>query len=130
GFSGGRVLLVDDDAEVAALVGEMLKHLGYQVTYAASARAALATLADQPRVDLVFSDVMMPGGMSGVDLAREIRSRAPGMPVLLTSGYADAARGPAAAEGVQVLAKPYGLEELAVALREAIDGAAAHAAAG
>ena len=123
--SVGTVLLVDDDEEVAALVGEMLEHLGYRVTHAASATDALGALANACKVDIVFSDVMMPGGMNGVELAREIRTRALGVPVLLTSGYAEAAQKSAAAEGVHVLAKPYRLEELASALREAIEGASA-----
>ena len=117
----GRVLLVDDDEEVATLVGEMLEHLGYRVTHAASAAAALSTLANGCRVDVVFSDVMMPGGMNGVELAREIRTRDFGVPVLLTSGYAEAAQQSAAAEGVLVLAKPYRLEELATAMRDAME---------
>ncbi|WP_152732190.1 ATP-binding protein [Stutzerimonas stutzeri] len=121
----GSVLLVDDDEEVAALVGEMLEHLGYRVTRTASANDALAALADGCTVDVVFSDVMMPGGMNGVELAREIRVRALGIPVLLTSGYAEAAQQSAAAEGVHVLAKPYRLEDLASALHDAIEGAKA-----
>ncbi len=120
----GSVLLVDDDEEVAALVGEMLEHLGYRVTHAASATDALSSLQNGCKVDIVFSDIMMPGGMNGVELARAIRTRALGVPVLLTSGYAEAAQQSAAAEGVHVLAKPYRLEDLATALREAIDGAA------
>ena len=119
----GKVLLVDDDAAVAALAGDMLEHLGYQVIHAASAAAALNALAKEDKVDVVFSDVMMPGGMNGVELAREIRAL--GVPVLLTSGYAEAAQKTAAAVGVQVLAKPYRLEDLATALREAIDAVAA-----
>ncbi|PZR43673.1 MAG: hybrid sensor histidine kinase/response regulator, partial [Stutzerimonas stutzeri] len=75
------------------------------------------------KVDVVFSDVMMPGGMNGVELAREIRVRALGVPVLLTSGYAEAAQQSAAAEGVHVLAKPYRLEDLAASLHDAIEGA-------
>ena len=121
--SVGTVLLVDDDEEVAALVGEMLEHLGYRVTHAASATDALGALQNGCQVDIVFSDVMMPGGMNGVELAREIRTRALGVPVLLTSGYAEAAQKSAAAEGVHVLAKPYRLEELAASLREAIESA-------
>ncbi|HCG40779.1 MAG TPA: hybrid sensor histidine kinase/response regulator [Pseudomonas sp.] len=121
--SAGTVLLVDDDEEVAALVGEMLEHLGYRVTHAASATDALGALQNGCQADIVFSDVMMPGGMNGVELAREIRTRALGIPVLLTSGYAEAAQQSAAAEGVHVLAKPYRLEELATSLREAIESA-------
>ncbi|MBA1275339.1 response regulator [Stutzerimonas azotifigens] len=123
--SAGSVLLVDDDVEVAALVGEMLEHLGYRVTHATSATAALGTLTNECKVDIVFSDIMMPGGMNGVELAKEIRARELGVPVLLTSGYAEVAQQSAAAEGVQILAKPYRLEELATALREAIEGAGA-----
>ncbi len=119
----GSVLLVDDDEEVAALVGEMLEHLGYRVSHADSATAALNALANGCKVDVVFSDVMMPGGMNGVELAREIRVRALGVPVLLTSGYAEAAQQSAAAEGVNVLAKPYRLEDLAASLHDAIEGA-------
>lgn len=121
--SAGRVLLVDDDEEVAATVAEMLQHLGYQVTHCASAAAALKTLTKGCRVDIVFSDVMMPGGMNGVELAREIRTRQFGVPVLLTSGYAEAARKTAQAEAVHVLAKPYRLEELADALQSAMESA-------
>nr|WP_313085345.1 ATP-binding protein [Pseudomonas sp.] len=119
--SAGNVLLVDDDEEVAALVGEMLVHLGYAVTAAASAAAALGALANGRGIDIVFSDVMMPGGMNGLELAREIRARGFEVPVLLTSGYAEAVRLSAEAEGVQILAKPYRLEELAVALQEALE---------
>ena len=119
----GSVLLVDDDGEVAALVGEMLEHLGYRVTHAGSATEALSALENGCNVDIVFSDVMMPGGMNGVELAREIHTRDLGVPVLLTSGYAEAAQKSAAAVGVHVLAKPYRLEDLATSLREAIEGA-------
>jgi CheY-like chemotaxis protein len=99
----------------------MLEHLGYEVTHAASATAALGALANDRQVDIVFSDVMMPGGMNGVELAREIRTRLPHLPVLLTSGYVEAAQKAAAAEGVHVLAKPYRLEDLAAALHEAVE---------
>jgi signal transduction histidine kinase/ActR/RegA family two-component response regulator len=112
----GRILLVEDDDEVAALVSEMLSQLGYEVTRAASASAALGALADGRPIDLVFSDIMMPGGMNGVELAREIKRRRSDMPVLLTSGYAEAAVKEAEREGVQILPKPYHIDELAAAL--------------
>ncbi|MGJ4995594.1 response regulator [Bradyrhizobium sp. HKCCYLS3077] len=112
----GRVLLVEDDDEVAALVSEMLRQLGYDVTRAASAAAALGALADGRNVDLVFSDVMMPGGMNGVDLAREIQKRRVDMPILLTSGYSGAAVHAAREAGVRILPKPYRIDELAAAL--------------
>jgi signal transduction histidine kinase len=113
----GQVLLVEDDSEVAALTGEMLDSIGYEVTHVATPAAALGALANGRRFDVVFSDVMMPGGMSGVELAREIRRRRPDMPIMLATGYIEAARD-AVAEGLKVLAKPYQIEELAHSLRE------------
>jgi CheY-like chemotaxis protein len=116
----GSVLLVEDDDEVASLVAEMLGELGYRVTRAASAQAALGALADDRALDLVFSDVLMPGTMNGMDLAREIRRRRPHMPVLLTSGYSGAAFKEAAAENINVLRKPYEIHALDAALRAAL----------
>jgi len=117
--SHGQVLVVEDDDEVAALVSEMLAQLGYEVTRAASAAAALGALADGRSVDLVFSDIMMPGGMNGVELAREIKRRRSDMPILLTSAYAEAAIHDAEGAGIQILPKPYHIDELAAALSAA-----------
>ncbi|MBV8751859.1 MAG: response regulator [Hyphomicrobiales bacterium] len=114
----GRVLLVEDDDEVAALASEMLDQLGYSVTRAASATAALGALANGRSVDIVFSDIMMPG-MNGVDLAHEIRRRRADLPIVLTSGYAEAAARDASAAGVHILPKPYSLDELSSALGSA-----------
>ncbi len=95
------MLLVEDDDEVAALVTEMLEQLGHQVTRTASAAAALGALANGRAIDLVFSDVMMPGGMNGVELAREVRRRR-NLPVLLTQRLdAEAAKEDADSEGVE-----------------------------
>jgi CheY-like chemotaxis protein len=112
----GRILLVEDDDEVAALVSEMLGQLGYEVTRAASAVAALGALADGRAIDLIFSDIMMPGGMNGVELAREIKRRRSDIPVLLTSGYSEAAVHEAELAGIKILSKPYHIDELAAAL--------------
>lgn len=120
--ASGRVLLVEDDDEVAALVADMLTQLGYHPTRVSSATAALGALADGRPVDVVFSDIMMPGGMNGLDLAREVRRRRPRLPLVLTSGYSEATRQEAAAEGIPVLPKPYVLHELAAALRHAQNG--------
>jgi PAS domain S-box-containing protein len=114
--SGGQVLVVEDDDEVAALTVEMINQLGYATTRVASAEAALGALADRRSVDIVFSDVMMPGRMNGVELAQEIRRRRPNLPVLLTSGYADAARRKAGAQQVKIIPKPYRIDELRDAL--------------
>ncbi len=115
----GCVLLVEDDDEVAALVGDMLRELGYRVTRVASAQAALGALADDRALDLVFSDVMMPGTMNGVDLAREIRRRRPEIPVVLTTGFAGAALQGIEAGQIDMLKKPYDVSALDAALRTA-----------
>ncbi|HET6185194.1 MAG TPA: ATP-binding protein [Acetobacteraceae bacterium] len=118
--ASAEVLLVEDDNEVAALVTEMLAQLGMNATRAASAEAALGALANGRRIDLVFSDVMMPGGMNGVALAREVRRRRPDLPILLTTAYAEATRREAEAEGIALLPKPYRLEDLAAATSNAL----------
>ncbi|CDN58289.1 Putative sensor histidine kinase with PAS/PAC and Response regulator receiver domains (plasmid) [Neorhizobium galegae bv. officinalis bv. officinalis str. HAMBI 1141] len=118
--SAGSILLVEDDDEVAALVSEMLDDLGFQVVRAATAAAALGALANGRRVDLVFSDIMMPGGMNGVELAKEIRARRTDLPILLTSGYSEVAKQAADAQGIKILRKPYQLAELSEALKGAI----------
>ncbi|HEX6011657.1 MAG TPA: PAS domain-containing protein, partial [Geminicoccaceae bacterium] len=112
----GHVLLVEDDEEVAALTRGMLDSLGFEVTRVASAAAALGALADGRAIDIVFSDVMMPGGTTGVELARQLRRRRPDLPVVLTTGFAGAAGG-ARAEGFDLLLKPYRLEALSATLR-------------
>jgi CheY-like chemotaxis protein len=124
-YEAGHVLLVEDNEEVSALVSEMLDQLGYRVTHAASAAAALGALANGRMVDIVFSDSMMPGGLNGVELAREIRARRAEMPVLLTSGYADAVEQAAEVAGVNILPKPYRIDQLSAALhaaRQAVGG--------
>jgi signal transduction histidine kinase/ActR/RegA family two-component response regulator len=112
----GQVLVVEDDDEVAALTVEMIHELGYDTTRVASAEAALGALADRRTVDIVFSDVMMPGRMNGVELAQEIRRRRPNLPVVLTSGYAEAARRKAGAQRIKIIPKPYRIDELRDAL--------------
>jgi signal transduction histidine kinase/ActR/RegA family two-component response regulator len=117
--SAGQVLLVEDDDEVAALTAEMIHELGYDTTRVASAEAALGALADKRAIDIVFSDVMMPGRMNGVELAQEIRRRRPNLPVLLTSGYTEAVSRSATAHRIKIIPKPYRMDEL----REALSGA-------
>ncbi|MBV8795297.1 MAG: response regulator [Hyphomicrobiales bacterium] len=118
--SAGCVLLVEDDAEVAELVSEMLDQLGFGVIRVASANAALGALSNGRPIDLVFSDIMMPGGMNGIQLAREIRARRSGLPILLTSGYSESAREEADREGISILPKPYRLDELCAALKKSM----------
>ena len=111
----GHALLVEDDKEVSALTRELLSSLGFSVTHVASADAALGALADSRQVDVVLSDVMMPGGVSGLQLAREIRRRHPQIPVILTTGYVDSVAGMKDGE-FDVLLKPFSPKALANAL--------------
>jgi CheY-like chemotaxis protein len=111
----GHVLLVEDDREVAALSRELLADLGFVVIHVASAEAALGALADSREISLVLSDIMMPGGVSGLQLAREIRRRRPEIPVVLTTGYVEAAADMQDGE-FDLLPKPFSVEALAAAL--------------
>ena len=115
GARRGQVLLVEDDNEVAALTREMLSSLGFSVMHVASPAAALGALADARSVDIVLSDIMMPGGVSGLELAREIRRRQPNLPIVLVTGYAQAATS-MEDRNYRLLLKPYTLEALADAL--------------
>jgi CheY-like chemotaxis protein len=108
----GHVLLVEDDREVSALTRELLSTLGFSVTHVSSAEAALGALANARNIELVLSDVMMPGGVNGLQLAREIRRRNPDLRVLLTTGYIEAVADMKEGE-FDVLPKPFTLEALA-----------------
>jgi PAS domain S-box-containing protein len=99
------VLIVDDSAEVAEVTSSLFERLGYDTDYRDSADAALKYLAEGTKIDLVFSDIVMPGTIDGVGLAREIRSRYPNLPVVLTTGYSDAAQ--AAPADLKILRKPF-----------------------
>ena len=120
----GTVLLVEDNDDVAEVGAGLLRRLGYRVRSVANAQAAIAALRLDADVDLVFSDILMPGGMNGLDLAREIGERFPDIPVLLTTGYSASAKD-AVQRGLVVLQKPYDLEALARNIREAVDSARA-----
>jgi len=120
--SVGTVLLVEDNADVAEVGAGYLRQLGYRVRSVANAQAAMAALRLDGNVDLVFSDILMPGGMNGLELARAIGERFPGLPVLLTTGYSASAQD-AVRQGVVVLQKPYDLESLRRNINEAIQSA-------
>jgi len=121
------VLVVEDDAEVGALASESLRELGYQTLVAHDAAEALVLLGGlERRIDILFSDVVMPGGMNGVQLAVEARRLRPALKVLLTSGYtADALsdeHGVIDVAGTTLLRKPYRSEDLAAQLRVVLGG--------
>jgi PAS domain S-box-containing protein len=104
------VLVVDDSADVAEVTSSLFEHLGYETIYRDSAEAALNLLEAGTKIDLVFSDIVMPGTIDGVGLAREIRSRYPNLPVALTTGYSDATK--AAPSNLRILRKPFDTEAL------------------
>ncbi len=115
-----RVLVVDDDAEVREAMVAMLDELGYQVDEAPSADEALARLADrrQPTIDILLSDVVMPGRLDGVGLAEEVQRLYPTIPIVLATGYTTRL---AAASAFRVLAKPFSHQALAETLAEILD---------
>jgi CheY-like chemotaxis protein len=101
-----RILLVEDNVQVAEVAGSILREHGHEVTVAHSADQALQMLENGGRFDLVFSDLVMPGERNGLDLARMVRGRWPFLPILLATGYSEAG-GRATQEGFTLLAKPY-----------------------
>ncbi|HTJ62721.1 MAG TPA: MASE4 domain-containing protein [Alphaproteobacteria bacterium] len=112
------VLLVEDEDAVREIAAESLEVLGYEVQEAINARMALEILRGSSRIDLLFSDVVMPGGMNGAQLAVEARRIRPGLKVLLTSGYTVTATGGTheLPPEVPLLRKPYVREDLAAKL--------------
>jgi PAS domain S-box-containing protein len=114
----GTILMVEDNPDVAELGQVLLEELGYDVVSADSAERALVLLSDSIHVDLVFSDVVMPG-MSGIELAGMLRRQHPELPVVLTTGYSDVVPGEETGE-VPILAKPYKLSTLASTFQQAL----------
>jgi PAS domain S-box-containing protein len=112
-FGTGTVLLVEDNPEVAVASTGLLEQLGYAVRWASDADAALKEIA-RDGIDFVLSDIVMPGKMDGLALARELKKRNPRLPILLASGYSEAAQN---AKGeFPILRKPYRIHELNEAL--------------
>jgi PAS domain S-box-containing protein len=119
---GETILVVEDDARVRRVAVARLKDTGYQVIEAATATEALSQLALHPETDLLFTDVVMPGGMTGDELAQEVRAVRPDIRILFTSGYAEPeVAGRELAVDGSWLKKPYTAKELAVRLRELLD---------
>lgn len=117
------ILLVEDETAVREIASTLLRALGYTVLEAEHGPAALAILDQQNNIDLLFTDVVMPGGMNGVELVRQALQRYPGMKTLYTSGYADTAIFDKAmlSRGAELLTKPYRKEVLAGKIREILD---------
>ncbi len=113
------ILLVEDNAEIADVSKSNLEELGYRVLHAPNAAAAMAVVERDRTIDLVFSDIVMPGPMSGLDLARRLRDLRPGLPIVLTTGYNSALES-AAPEGFTLLTKPYDQSTLHRAIAETL----------
>jgi signal transduction histidine kinase/ActR/RegA family two-component response regulator len=114
----GTALIVEDNSDVAEVTGGLLEHLGYRALFARSAADALQRLQHGEKIDVILSDIVMPGAMNGIELAAEVRRRRPDVPVLLTSGYSEAAR--AAEKRYAILRKPFDLSDLVKALNDAM----------
>jgi two-component system NtrC family sensor kinase len=120
-LSNGTILIVEDDDAVAATAARLFELIGYQTIRAADARTALEILLGGQKVEMVFSDVVMPGGMTGIELAHKIHRHFPQQPILLATGYSRAAA-ETAREGLALIAKPYRVDTLADAVRRTIAG--------
>jgi signal transduction histidine kinase/ActR/RegA family two-component response regulator len=116
--AGGTILVVEDNPEVADVTMTLLDQLGYRVLRAENAAEALETLRGGARIDLVFSDIVMPGGMNGIHLAQEVSEHHPAIRVLLTTGYSEMAA--AAETRYPILRKPFEVSGLERAVRDAM----------
>lgn len=117
-----KILVVDDNAEILETIGVQLTNLGYKVVAAPDGAAALDILSGVGDIDLLLTDVVMPGGMNGSQLAVEARRLRPGLKVLFTSGYFEVAlvRDGTLDANVHILAKPYRKHQLAQSVSEAL----------
>ena len=121
-----RILLVEDDRSVAEATLDLLHNMGFDTRWAGDGTAALAFVESDPKLALVLSDVVMPGGVSGLDLARTLRDRRPELPVILATGYSSYAS-EVVAEGFALIEKPYRRDVLAASLRSAVESRSASA---
>ncbi|SFM03722.1 PAS domain S-box-containing protein [Bradyrhizobium sp. NFR13] len=123
GSTEETILVLEDDDDVRAYSVESLRELGYRVIEAHDGPSALRLLERQPRVDLLFSDVVLPGGLTGAQVSSQALSIRPGLKVLFTTGYARNAivHQGRLDRGVNLLTKPFTLSELAVKVRDVLD---------
>jgi signal transduction histidine kinase/CheY-like chemotaxis protein len=118
-----RLLFVEDDSLVAEVVSSALKGAGFDIVRSRTADEALALLRNGEPFDAVFSDIVMPGSLSGIELAEILRTEQPALPVVLASGYSE--RAPLHSS-VTVLSKPYSIEVLVRTLIESLGGVRSH----
>jgi CheY-like chemotaxis protein len=120
----GTVLLVEDEENLRRAASRILKSLGYTVFETGSGPEALAYLRNGGQADLLFSDVVMPGGMTGIELAETARAAWPHLKILLTSGYSEVLVRESSdrLDGIHLIGKPYRKQELAAKLLEVLEG--------
>jgi CheY-like chemotaxis protein len=123
----GKVALIrEDEASVRQVVAQNLRLLGYRVLEALNGREAMELWQESSgQIDLLFSDMVMPEGMTGLDLAEKLKEEKPNLKVIISSGYNAemAGQGRPAAGGIVYLQKPYGVEVLSKAIRDCLDRA-------
>jgi CheY-like chemotaxis protein len=117
------VLVVEDNDDVRELAEQVLAMEGYAVQSAASGEQAMDLLRQGARTELLFTDVIMPGGMNGLELVEQARALMPGLPVLVTTGYMDELPQGGRSGGLSILAKPYRQEELLERVKKALEKA-------
>jgi len=120
--SGERILIVEDKADVRRLTARILTRLGYDVVVATDGPAALVLLDTTPKIDLLFTDFVMPGGLNGADLAKEARSRQAGLKVLYASGHANNSdiQNDLSRNGFGFIRKPFTINGLAREIRHVL----------
>ena len=123
GLHGETILVVEDDPNVRVFSAETLRELGYGVIEAGTGAEALRLLDEEPRIRLLFTDVGLPDGMNGRQLAEEARQRRPDLKVLFTTGYArdSIVRGGRLDPGIELIAKPFTANALAARIRELLE---------
>jgi len=116
------ILAVDDNPDVRSTVVVQLRSLGYRVREADSAHSALEILESTDRIDLLFTDIIMPGGLNGKELATKARIKRPELRILFTSGFPGTSTGPGTRfdEADVLLNKPYRKRDLAKAVEEVL----------
>ncbi|MEO1168590.1 MAG: response regulator [Pseudomonadota bacterium] len=121
GKGGETILLVEDQEEVAEVAQAMLEELGYTVIHAINAQRALDVLEEGADIDLLLTDIVMPGELNGADLALRVQEEK-GLKAVLVTGYADKAIPNDQFERFDVILKPFRMEELGQRVRAALDG--------
>jgi len=126
GSAQETILVVEDDDGVRAYSVGALRELGYRVIEAHNGPSALRLLEDKQKVDLLFTDVVLPGVLTGAQLTDQARALRPGLKVLFTTGYARNAifHHGRLDKGVQLITKPFGFADLAAKVRDVLDGLA------